>query len=317
MITLYFKNGEQDILRDFETLQTSNPQLAKVYCVDATPTELEALQHFFELDLAILSSVEDIELSSHYKRTTEQLAFNINIPRFSEDIQFEEEEFVVVIRKEVLFCFLSASVRQVLEAYQQLEVPLEEAQQTGHWTAFFTQIAIISDYYADLTELITSKIKGLYIDLLSKHNYEEKDLDFITVLKLNNHLIKSSLNRFQRILLLLEKSNMHRAAQAPLQLELQDLIVVSEHVQYNFDRLDGLKDNINIKIDLEQNKIFRTLTVITVCISLPTLVAGIYGMNFTNMPELDWRYGYWLVLGVMLFLFLGALWFFKYKKWIR
>jgi magnesium transporter len=51
------------------------------------------------------------------------------------------------------------------------------------------------------------------------------------------------------------------------------------------------RDNINSKIDLEQNKIFRTLTIITVCISLPTL-AGIYGMNFKKMPELDWDFGY-------------------------
>jgi magnesium transporter len=49
------------------------------------------------------------------------------------------------------------------------------------------------------------------------------------------------------------------------------------------------RDNINSKIDLEQNKIFRTLTIITVCISLPAL-AGIYGMNFKNMPELEWDY---------------------------
>jgi magnesium transporter len=56
-----------------------------------------------------------------------------------------------------------------------------------------------------------------------------------------------------------------------------------------------LEDNINSKIDLEQNKIFRTLTIITVCISLPT-IAGIYGMNFKNMPELDWNLGIlWLL----------------------
>jgi magnesium transporter len=43
-----------------------------------------------------------------------------------------------------------------------------------------------------------------------------------------------------------------------------------------------LEDNINSKIDLEQNKIFRTLTIMFVF--LPTLIAGIYGMNFKNMP---------------------------------
>ncbi|WP_394776119.1 CorA family divalent cation transporter [Flavobacterium sp.] len=59
-----------------------------------------------------------------------------------------------------------------------------------------------------------------------------------------------------------------------------------------FERLDDLKDYISTKIDLEQNRIFKTLTIITMCISLPMLVAGVYGMNFKNMPEQEWEYGY-------------------------
>jgi magnesium transporter len=64
-----------------------------------------------------------------------------------------------------------------------------------------------------------------------------------------------------------------------INVELDDIAVISDHLQFNFERLDDLEDNINSKIDLEQNKIFRTLTII-ICISLPTLIAGIYGMNF-------------------------------------
>jgi magnesium transporter len=48
-----------------------------------------------------------------------------------------------------------------------------------------------------------------------------------------------------------------------------------------------LKENINSKIDLEQNSIFRTVTIITVCISLPTLIAGVYKVNLENIPELE------------------------------
>jgi magnesium transporter len=55
-----------------------------------------------------------------------------------------------------------------------------------------------------------------------------------------------------------------------INVELDDIAVISDHP--NFERLDDLEDNINSKIDLEQNKIFRTLTIITVCISLPTLL---------------------------------------------
>lgn len=317
MIELYYKDGTQRQVEQVSELNGYTEGLMKVTHVDSSLKEVVKLCEFFELDLSIFHSMEDIELSSHYIRTPEQLSFNVIIPNYSEHIQFEEEEFVFIVKNNIIFYFLSAKVQRVLAPYTKVEQIPSPKDEALHWQQFLYQIAIISDYYADLTELITSKIKGLYIEVLSRRQYKEADLDFITVLKLNNHLIKSSINRFQRILLLLEKCDLPAVIHEKLRLELEDLVVVSEHIQYNFDRLDGLKDNINIKIDLEQNKIFRTLTVITVCISIPTLIAGIYGMNFRHMPVLDEPYGYWLVMGGMLFVFVAALLFFKFKRWIR
>jgi magnesium transporter len=50
--------------------------------------------------------------------------------------------------------------------------------------------------------------------------------------------------------------------------------------------------------------------------SQPTLVAGIYGMNFDNMPELHWKYGYFIVLGVLLLIMISLYLGFKRNKWL-
>ena len=47
-----------------------------------------------------------------------------------------------------------------------------------------------------------------------------------------------------------------------------------------------------------------------------TFIAGVYGMNFENMPELKWRYGYFFIWGVMLTIFIGMIFYFKKKKWL-
>jgi magnesium transporter len=47
-----------------------------------------------------------------------------------------------------------------------------------------------------------------------------------------------------------------------------------------------------------------------------TFIAGVYGMNFKYMPELEYKYGYFATLGVMLVVFIGMMIFFKKKKWI-
>jgi magnesium transporter len=49
---------------------------------------------------------------------------------------------------------------------------------------------------------------------------------------------------------------------------------------------------------------------------VPTLLAGIYGMNFDNMPELRWQYGYFVVLGAMLVIMIALYLGFKRNRWL-
>jgi len=67
---------------------------------------------------------------------------------------------------------------------------------------------------------------------------------------------------------------------------------------------------------MEQNKIIKILTVVTVIFMPPTLIASIYGMNFQIMPELNWKWGYPFALGLMFMASTLTLWFFKRKKWL-
>ncbi len=59
----------------------------------------------------------------------------------------------------------------------------------------------------------------------------------------------------------------------------------------------------------------KTLTLVSVIFIPITFIAGVYGMNFHNMPELTTRYGYFAVIGIMLTIASGLLVYFKRKKW--
>jgi magnesium transporter len=52
-------------------------------------------------------------------------------------------------------------------------------------------------------------------------------------------------------------------------------------------------------IAMQENETMKRLTAYAALVAIPTLIAGIYGMNFTEMPELHWRYGYPVCVGVM------------------
>jgi magnesium transporter len=69
-------------------------------------------------------------------------------------------------------------------------------------------------------------------------------------------------------------------------------------------------------ISNRMNEVMKVLTIITTIFVPPGLIAGIYGMNFRNMPELNWRYGYPFALCLMLVLALTTLIFFWWKGWL-
>jgi magnesium transporter len=64
------------------------------------------------------------------------------------------------------------------------------------------------------------------------------------------------------------------------------------------------------------NEVMKVLTIIATIFIPLTFIAGIYGMNFTNMPELGWPMGYFMVWGLMILIFIGMLIFFKRKGWM-
>jgi magnesium transporter len=61
----------------------------------------------------------------------------------------------------------------------------------------------------------------------------------------------------------------------------------------------------------------KLLTLVSTIFIPLTFIAGIYGMNFENMPELKWKYGYFLIWGIIIILTFSLIIFFKKKGWIK
>ena len=75
-------------------------------------------------------------------------------------------------------------------------------------------------------------------------------------------------------------------------------------------------DLYHAHLEMKQNRIMTLLTVITTIFMPLTLIVGWYGMNFRYMPELEWRFGYPVVIIVSIAVVTGCLLFFRKKKWL-
>ncbi|GGH10034.1 magnesium/cobalt transporter CorA [Paenibacillus segetis] len=95
------------------------------------------------------------------------------------------------------------------------------------------------------------------------------------------------------------------------------LLKLSEMIESDREMTADLRDSYISLNSNRMNGIMKTLTVITTVFMPLTLIAGIYGMNFINMPELDWKYGYFIVLIVMLGLSIWMILWFKKRGWFK
>lgn len=134
--------------------------------------------------------------------------------------------------------------------------------------------------------------------------------------------VRESMVSVERVLLFLSAIYQNRPKKAGVAFEaewrttLRDVQAIEEHatflsskLQFNLDATLGL-------VSLEQNKIIKLFSVVSVALMPPTLIASIYGMNFKMMPELEWAWGYPAALCLMVLAAILPYWFFRWKRWL-
>jgi magnesium transporter len=132
--------------------------------------------------------------------------------------------------------------------------------------------------------------------------------------------VRESLVSIGRVLLYLanEADSMRWAKETRSQLRgmQRDVQSLSDHASYLSSKIQFLLDAMLGVVSIEQNNIIKIFSIAAVVLMPPTLVASIYGMNFKNMPELEWQLGYPLAIVLMLIAAALPYVFFKWKNWL-
>lgn len=189
---------------------------------------------------------------------------------------------------------------------------------------FTTLLDAAIDRLADILELVGRKLDHYSQTIFNPQNKTVK-LDYHQLMQqigANGDLntkARESLVTFNRLI-----SFFGQTAQARIDHERKtqlatlnaDVASLSDYANFLSTKINFLLDATLGMVNIEQNNIIKILSVAAVIFLPPTLVASIYGMNFHFMPELSWKYGYLLAIGMIVF----AAWlpykYFKYLKWL-
>jgi magnesium transporter len=132
--------------------------------------------------------------------------------------------------------------------------------------------------------------------------------------------LRESLVSLERLLLFLLAEGRPVDAPKPVReatkSALRDLQSLEEDASFKAQKVQFLLDATLGLINLAQNDIIKLFSVLAVIFMPPTLIASIYGMNFKQMPELDWTLGYPLAICAMVCAAIGPYLFFRWKKWL-
>jgi magnesium transporter len=181
----------------------------------------------------------------------------------------------------------------------------------------YALIDSIVDNYFVVMEKLEERVEDLEEELVI--NPTQESLHKINRLKKDMIFLRKSVWPLREVINNLERS------ESPLIKESTTIYLrdVYDHTIQVIDTLETFRDMVSGMIDIylsglsyKMNEIMKVLTLIATIFIPLTFVVGLYGMNFRNMPEIDWEYGYYSVLVVMVIMVAGMLTYFRRKKWI-
>lgn len=114
-----------------------------------------------------------------------------------------------------------------------------------------------------------------------------------------------------------ERINLNQSERAYFDDIYDHLLKLTEMVEANRELTADIRDSYDSINASRMNRIMMILTTVSTVFIPLTFIVGVYGMNFINMPELEWKYGYFIVVGLMVVIATGMITWFKYKGWFN
>jgi len=182
----------------------------------------------------------------------------------------------------------------------------------------YALIDAVVDNYFSIIETLGNKIEDLETELFAGN---ARDHISIEVQQLKREILKvrRAIFPLREIINRIEKGEhplIYKRTITYYRDVYDHLIQVSENIEIYREMIWSLMDMYMTTISNRMNEVMKVLTIMSSIFIPLTFLAGLYGMNFENIPELKYHNGYFILLGVMFALFIGLLFYFKRKKWL-
>lgn len=309
MIRFYHKTAKS---KNLSTLN-SYKKGSWVYVEAPSSAEISQLVKKFDLDEGHIADAMDIDEVPRMEREDDQIYIFSRFPFTDNDLQLDTSTILFIIHPESLIS-ISPMPLPRLDKFVSGKIPLN----TTHKVKV---MLLIMDQVDDLFENYTAKISKQIRSIRTRLRREQiKNKDFVDFV-----LIEDELNEFMAALSPMNALLRRLLLGKHIKLHDEDRDLIEDLMLNNEQSIEAAKSNIKSITNIREaystimsnnlNRVIRILTVATVVISVPTLVASIYGMNI-ELPFSDSPAAFGGVVVGSLLLSMIMIWIFRIKRWL-
>ena len=315
MIRIFYRSGSELQLAQSEKkfAAIGKENVLWIDLISPSGEEKRATESFLGVEIQSRAQAEEIESSSRFSEDDKAIYANTNFLSPADDeMLMDPVSFILTDR-------ILATLREIpLRSFDTLQRKIQALpeQFPDGFTVFVEIMDKRVDLDADIVELISKDVSQFSKRINQQEDINEEFLLDINQLQENAMFVRENVVDKQRLISNIVKSKRcprDPELKADLGVILQDIASLINHTNFAFERLEYLQDTVVGLINLEQNRIMKIFTLISLLLMPATLVASFYGMNVT-LPFAD-KWWAWPAIALLMVFLAVSIWLaFKHKK---
>ena len=279
MIEIFYKKDGQMMVSQSEADFATIPYDDVIWIDLFSPSgeEKRAVEQFLGTTIQNRAQAEEIEISSRFSETEQAIFANTSflIPGPEE---YNEETVSFILTDNILTTLRECPLRSFTDLQRRL-LAFPKMYHSGH-IAFLSILEQRIDLDADMVELVSKEINQYNKKVSLGEDISEEFLVDLNQLQDNTMLIRENIVDKQRVISSILKSAKYpKEYHQRLNVLLKDISSLINHTNFSFERLEYLQNTVLGIISLDQNKIMKVFTLVSLMLMPPTLIASFFGMN--------------------------------------
>jgi magnesium transporter len=280
--------------------------------------QIEALGKHYALHPLVLEDVVNIAQRPKIDEYDDYIFVSLKMLYYDDEQQIVSEQVSFVLGKNYVLSFQEAEGDVFDQVRNRLRQSKGRVRNMKSDYLLYVLIDAIVDHYFSVIEILGDKIEDFETAIFAG-NIEDDVSQKIQNLKREILRVRRAIFPLREVINRIEKNESPLIQKKTITYyrDIYDhLIQVSENIDIYREMIWSLMDMYMTTISNKMNEVMKVLTIMASIFIPLTFIAGIYGMNFEYIPELRYKYSYFILWGVMIIMFLGMLYYFRKKKWL-